>query len=359
MNLIDEIMDMIEKMSSIMLYYSRLNIFKRVGMNAEYCKRIYNRTMEFFFLIFLQNPTLSNRNFINKFDCKNITEIGIITLSILRVLSYNIFIIFSVTVLGHTESTSTEVTTTNSTKDSTNNLTTGTNNTTTGTVGPSTVTEGKGANFTATKCTMGKGANFTATKCTMGKGANFTAMECTPGKGANFTATKCTMGKGANFTAMECTMGKGANFTAMECTMGKGANSMVTECTTKDTKAVGVGTEKVPFGVRKSLRDYCLTRHRNGGLIGILNIFYAILLSFHIKSLVLMINVWYPTDTILIVIELYIYLNHIIELKIICNISLFSSIFIIIFGAIIKIFIYFLWFHIINKFQFITFLSIK
>ncbi|XP_953588.1 L-lactate dehydrogenase, putative [Theileria annulata] len=31
-----------------------------------------------------------------------------------------------------------------------------------------------------------------------------------PGKGANFTAMKCTMGKGANFTAMECTMGKGA-----------------------------------------------------------------------------------------------------------------------------------------------------
>ncbi|XP_954989.1 uncharacterized protein TA03825 [Theileria annulata] len=315
MNLIDEIMDMIEKMSSIMLYYSRLNIFKRVGMNAEYCKRIYNRTMEFFFLIFLQNPTLSNRNFINKFDCKNITEIGIITLSILRVLSYNIFIIFSVTVLGHTESTSTEVTTTNSTKVTTTNSTNNTTNST---------------EVTTTNSTE----DISSTTGTVG-------------------ASTVTQGKGANFTAMECTPGKGANFTAMECTPGKGANSMGTKCTTKDTKGVGVGTEEGPFG------GVGMTKHRNGGLIGILNIFYAILLSFHIKSLVLMINVWYPTDTILIVIELYIYLNHIIELKIICNISLFSSIFIIISGAIIKIFIYFLWFHIINKFKFITFLSIK
>uniref|UniRef100_A0A3B0N410 Glutamate--cysteine ligase n=1 Tax=Theileria annulata TaxID=5874 RepID=A0A3B0N410_THEAN len=99
-----------------------------------------------------------------------------------------------VTVLGQAESTSTEVTnanSTNSTEDSTKD---------TGTIGPSTVTEGKGANSTATECTMGKGANSTAMECTPGKGANSMGMECTGEKTSNEIAVVTNFGESSTFS---------------------------------------------------------------------------------------------------------------------------------------------------------------
>ncbi|EKX72943.1 conserved hypothetical protein [Theileria equi strain WA] len=75
----------------------------------------------------------------------------------------------------------------------------------------------------------------------------------------------------------------------------------------------------------------------------IINVTFALLLSFHIKALVLMMNIWRPRITILIVIELYIYLSNAIGLRATCNISNITALMMVFFGTIFKLCIYFIW----------------
>uniref|UniRef100_A0A3B0NEA0 Protein ARV n=1 Tax=Theileria annulata TaxID=5874 RepID=A0A3B0NEA0_THEAN len=70
--------------------------------------------------------------------------------------------------------------------------------------------------------------------------------------------------------ASTVTKGKGANSTAMECTSEKNPNEIAAVTKTGESGTNTVGTKESPFGVRKSLRDYCWTRHRNGKIIRII-----------------------------------------------------------------------------------------
>uniref|UniRef100_A0A3B0MK00 SfiI-subtelomeric related protein family member n=1 Tax=Theileria annulata TaxID=5874 RepID=A0A3B0MK00_THEAN len=120
----------------IIIYES--NIFNEFIKKIS-CKRFFNNIISILLFLF-------NGNILQFTNHKHFWILN-------NQLLFNItkYIYNSDTVLGHTDSTSPTMSTTNSTL---------------GTIGPSTVTQGKRANFTATECTMGKGANFTATECT-------------------------------------------------------------------------------------------------------------------------------------------------------------------------------------------------
>ncbi|XP_954221.1 uncharacterized protein TA20310 [Theileria annulata] len=120
----------------IIIYES--NIFNEFIKKIS-CKRFFNNIISILLFLF-------NGNILQFTNHKHFWILN-------NQLLFNItkYIYNSDTVLGHTDSTSPTMSTTNSTL---------------GTTGASTVTQGKRANFTATECTMGKGANFTATECT-------------------------------------------------------------------------------------------------------------------------------------------------------------------------------------------------
>uniref|UniRef100_A0A3B0N4E1 Inner centromere protein, ARK binding region containing protein, putative n=1 Tax=Theileria annulata TaxID=5874 RepID=A0A3B0N4E1_THEAN len=86
-----------------------------------------------------------------------------------------------------------DTTNTNTNSTTVTNGTTNTLTTTNGTIGASTVTKGKGANFTATECTIGKGANDTFTE---EKNPNEIAVVTKTGESGTFLDSKVTSTEG-------------------------------------------------------------------------------------------------------------------------------------------------------------------